>query len=400
LSKSRSEDSKVNKRPSTILVENQIPTATAGAPRVPTFEGAATLLAPGLFRAMVSRERKRSERSRKPLLLMLIEYKSAEDRVDPALVLGKIAPLLPFVIRETDIVGWFEQDRVLGVIFTELGSMDTQTAVGVIEAKIRRCCQPLCKDEAGRHLKISFYSFPDPWADKGNGQRLSSPLYSDLFETEKKKRLQLLLKRAIDFVVSGVGLILLSPIFLLLALIIKICSKGPVFFRQQRVGQNGKEFVFLKFRSMRSSTSNSIHKDYVKRFIAGKAEKHTQNGEKEGVFKITSDPRVTPIGRFIRRTSLDELPQLWNVFVGEMSLVGPRPPIPYELEVYDIWHKRRLLEAKPGITGLWQVYGRSKTTFDEMVRLDLQYSRTWTPLLDLKILLETPRAVLMGDGAC
>jgi lipopolysaccharide/colanic/teichoic acid biosynthesis glycosyltransferase len=356
---------------------------------VPTFEGAATLLAPGLFRAMVSRERKRSERSRKPLLLMLIEHKSAEDFVDSALVLRKIAPVLPVVIRETDIVGWFE-----------LGSMDADTAVGVIETKIRRSCQPLCKGDEGRHLKISFYPFPDPWADKGNGKRLSSPLYSDLFETEKKKRSQLVLKRAIDFVASAVALITLSPIFLLLALIIKICSKGPVFFRQKRVGQNGKEFVFLKFRSMRSSTSNSIHKDYVKRFIAGKAEKHDHNGEKEGVFKITNDPRVTSVGRFIRRTSLDELPQLWNVFVGEMSLVGPRPPIPYELEVYDIWHRRRLLAVKPGITGLWQVYGRSKTTFDEMVRLDLQYSRTWTPLLDLKILLETPRAVLMGDGAC
>jgi lipopolysaccharide/colanic/teichoic acid biosynthesis glycosyltransferase len=172
-----------------------------------------------------------------------------------------------------------------------------------------------------------------------------------------------------------------------------------VFFRQSRVSQYGKHFTFLKFRSMKVATSDTIHKDYVKNFIAGKAETPTSTGQKAPVYKITNDPRVTAIGRFMRRTSLDEVPQFWNVFIGEMSLVGPRPPIPYELEAYDVWHRRRLLEVKPGITGLWQIHGRSSTTFDEMVRLDLQYSRTWSPMLDVKILLDTPRAVLMGDGA-
>jgi lipopolysaccharide/colanic/teichoic acid biosynthesis glycosyltransferase len=166
------------------------------------------------------------------------------------------------------------------------------------------------------------------------------------------------------------------------------------------VSQYGKHFTFLKFRSMRPSTNDSIHKDYVKNFIAGKAAAAAPvEGQKAPVYKITNDPRVTAIGRFMRRTSLDELPQFWNVFIGEMSLVGPRPPIPYELEAYDVWHRRRLLEVKPGITGLWQVKGRSSTTFDEMVRLDLEYSRTWSPMLDVKILLDTPRAVLTGSGA-
>jgi lipopolysaccharide/colanic/teichoic acid biosynthesis glycosyltransferase len=153
---------------------------------------------------------------------------------------------------------------------------------------------------------------------------------------------------------------------------------------------------------MRVSNNDTIHRDFVKSFIAGKPDSATdghKDGQKAPVYKITNDPRVTSIGRFMRRTSLDELPQFWNVFIGEMSLVGPRPPIPYELEAYDVWHRRRLLEVKPGITGLWQVRGRSSTTFDEMVRLDLQYSRTWSPMLDIKILLDTPRAVLMGDGA-
>jgi lipopolysaccharide/colanic/teichoic acid biosynthesis glycosyltransferase len=152
---------------------------------------------------------------------------------------------------------------------------------------------------------------------------------------------------------------------------------------------------------MQVSSDAAIHEEYVKKFISGKADLNSSSGnnKKDVVYKITNDPRVTWIGRILRRTSLDELPQFWNVLRGQMSLVGPRPPVPYEFEAYDLWHRRRLLEVKPGITGLWQVKGRSKTTFDEMVRLDLRYSRTWTPLLDVKILLQTPRAVFSGDGA-
>jgi lipopolysaccharide/colanic/teichoic acid biosynthesis glycosyltransferase len=150
---------------------------------------------------------------------------------------------------------------------------------------------------------------------------------------------------------------------------------------------------------MHVSTDAGIHQDYVRSFIAGKVETSRSEQGKAPVYKITNDPRITSIGKLMRRTSLDELPQFWNVLIGEMSLVGPRPPIPYEIDAYDIWHRRRVLEARPGITGLWQVHGRSKTTFDEMVRLDLRYSRIWSPLLDVKILLQTPRAVFSGDGA-
>ncbi|HLX45879.1 MAG TPA: sugar transferase, partial [Bryobacteraceae bacterium] len=134
--------------------------------------------------------------------------------------------------------------------------------------------------------------------------------------------------------------------------------------------------------------------------IAGNANSSKPaGGAQTSVYKITNDPRITTVGRFLRKTSLDELPQFLNVLRGDMSLVGPRPPIPYEVECYDIWHKRRLLAVKPGITGLWQVRGRSKTSFDEMVRLDLKYGETWSLWLDVKILLETPRAVFTGDGA-
>jgi lipopolysaccharide/colanic/teichoic acid biosynthesis glycosyltransferase len=147
------------------------------------------------------------------------------------------------------------------------------------------------------------------------------------------------------------------------------------------------------------NNDSAIHKEYVRRLIAGKVQQPGSNGngnESGNVYKLTTDSRITPVGNILRRTSLDELPQLLNVLRGEMSLVGPRPPIAYEVEAYDVWHRSRLLEVKPGITGLWQVNGRSRVTFDEMVRLDLRYAREWSPWLDIKILLRTPRAVVNG----
>jgi lipopolysaccharide/colanic/teichoic acid biosynthesis glycosyltransferase len=192
----------------------------------------------------------------------------------------------------------------------------------------------------------------------------------------------------------------LSPVLLVVAATVKLTSRGPVLFRQKRIGQHGKPFTFLKFRSMYINNDASEHKEYVRKLIEGRAEQKADAANGNTVFKLANDPRITPVGRFLRRTSLDELPQLFNVLSGEMSLVGPRPPVPYEVEVYATWHRRRLLEAKPGITGLWQVYGRSRVEFDDMVRLDLRYARACSPLLDLKILLQTPKAVFGGDGAC
>ncbi len=357
------------------------------------------LISEGQFRHMLCRERKRSERSRKHLLLMLIDGKGARHRKGDAALMQKIAGVLNETIRETDLAGWFETGSVLGVIFTELGTTDVSAAVKIIETKVTTGFQKAFKPSQLSNFNLSFYAFPDGWEGNGNGRPMDAELYPDLFEVEKKKKLSLLIKRVMDYVGSAAALLVLSPVFLVLAALIKLTSKGPIFFRQERVGQYGVPFVFLKFRSMRVSTDATIHKEYVRKFIAGQAGKSSANGNEKVVFKITNDPRVTWVGKIMRRTSLDEVPQFWNVLTGEMSLVGPRPPIPYEIEAYDIWHRRRLLEAKPGITGLWQVYGRSKTTFDEMVRLDLQYSRTWSPLLDVKILLQTPRAVFSGDGA-
>ena len=226
-----------------------------------------------------------------------------------------------------------------------------------------------------------------------------APLYPDLVQRDEATRVSRMIKRAIDVVGSAMALIILSPIFLAIAVAIKLSSPGPILIRQKRIGHYGGTFTFLKFRSMYSVNDSQIHMEYVKRFIAGNG--HSGSAEKQDniVYKLTEDPRVTPVGRFLRRTSLDELPQFLNVLSGEMSLVGPRPPIPYELEAYDVWHRRRLLEVKPGITGLWQVNGRSRLQFDDMVRLDLKYAKAWSLWLDIKILLQTPRAVISGEGA-
>jgi lipopolysaccharide/colanic/teichoic acid biosynthesis glycosyltransferase len=347
------------------------------------------------FRRVLCQERKRSERSRKSFLLMLVRHKAPTLHAEPAL--DRVVRLLGGLIRETDVLGWFESHTAVGVIFSELGNAKLTAAVESIESKTLSALASHANQEEA--LQISFYSYPQSWKTGGYTPALDPVLYPDLLHLDDSKRASLLLKRLIDIVGSSLALMFLSPVFAILALLIKLTSKGPVFFRQQRLGQFQVSFEFLKFRSMYVATDPEIHRDYVRNFIAGRAEPNPSNGNHRRVYKLTNDPRVTWIGRFMRRTSLDEIPQFWNVLMGQMSLVGPRPPIGYEIEAYDIWHCRRLMEAKPGITGLWQVHGRSRTTFDDMVRLDLRYSRTCSPMSDLKILLQTPRAVFSGDGA-
>jgi lipopolysaccharide/colanic/teichoic acid biosynthesis glycosyltransferase len=328
---------------------------------------------------------------------MLLQHKTPKMH-DGRPALERIVRPLATLIRDTDTLGWFETNGALGVIFSELGDAELGAAVERIEAKTATALQRVLSTDQVDAFQISFYSYPQSW--KGGGYALLDPvLYPDLTELESSKRASLLLKRMLDIVGSSLALICLSPVFAVLAVLIKLTSKGPVFFRQQRLGQFQVPFAFLKFRSMHVATDADIHREYVKSFIAGRAEPNASNGSRKRVYKLTNDPRVTWIGKFMRRTSLDEIPQFWNVLLGQMSLVGPRPPIGYEIEAYDVWHRRRLLEAKPGITGLWQVHGRSRTTFDDMVRLDLRYSRMCSPIADLKILLQTPRAVFSGDGA-
>ena len=195
------------------------------------------------------------------------------------------------------------------------------------------------------------------------------------------------------------GIIFFAPVMLIIAILIKSTSCGPVLYRQKRVGFLGKKFTFLKFRSMYTNCSEEKHKEYVTKLIKNCLETDDQESSCKPIYKMNDDPRITPFGIFLRKSSLDELPQLFNVLKGEMSLVGPRPPIPYELENYESWHFRRVQEVKPGITGLWQVEGRSSTTFDEMVRLDIAYVNNFSLWLDLKILFKTIWVVISAKGA-
>lgn len=248
-------------------------------------------------------------------------------------------------------------------------------------------------------IRITYYFFPDDWHDFESGKPIGPALYPDLLCPDRVNKPAMKVKRAMDVVGSVCLLICLAPILVAVALAVKCTSKGPVLFRQERVGQYGKRFTFLKFRSMACDNDNTAHREFVTRFIDDKADHQAVDSRREGIYKLTKDKRVTAVGKFLRRSSLDELPQLFNVLKGDMSLVGPRPPIPYEMAVYKTWHRNRVLMVKPGITGLWQVTGRSRVKFDEMVRLDLRYASSWSLWLDLKILLHTPIAVIRGTGA-
>ena len=205
-----------------------------------------------------------------------------------------------------------------------------------------------------------------------------------------------ILKRTSDLVISALAVALLLPLWLLIALLIKLDSRGPVFYTQERVGMDGRLFLLYKFRTMVANADAELHREYQRAFIAGRAEANLGN-EQKPTYKLLADPRITRVGKILRKTSIDEVPQLLNVLLGDMSVVGPRPPIPYEVEAYELWHRKRL-DMKPGLTGLWQVSGRNRLPFEEMVRLDLFYIENWSLLLDLKIILRTGFVMLGREG--
>ena len=209
---------------------------------------------------------------------------------------------------------------------------------------------------------------------------------------------QLVLKRAVDLVGATAGLLVAAPLFAIFAVAIRLDSRGPVFFRQERVGTGGRRFRVLKFRTMANGASDAAHRELVHRMLSGDEETTAQGGSGgRRVYKLLRDDRVTRVGRLLRRTSLDELPQLINVLRGQMSLVGPRPPLAYEMEAYAHWQFDRL-QVRPGITGLWQVSGRNLLTYRRMCELDIEYVRRWSLLLDLRILLRTIPVVLFNSG--
>lgn len=205
-----------------------------------------------------------------------------------------------------------------------------------------------------------------------------------------------ILKRTSDLVISILSVTLLFPLWLLIAVLIKLDSRGPIFYTQERVGMDGRLFLLYKFRTMVANADSELHREYQRAFIAGRAEANLGNDQKP-TYKLFADPRITRVGKFLRKTSLDEVPQLLNVLLGDMSIVGPRPPIPYEVEAYELWHRKRL-DMKPGLTGLWQVSGRNRLPFEEMVRLDLFYIENWSLLLDMKIIIRTGFVIIGREG--
>lgn len=355
------------------------------------------ILAQHQFLRILTLERKRTERSRRCFVLMLLECETLFRGAHKANTFDKVLQALSNSTRETDVTGWYKQGSILAVIFTELGETGQQAAASALLNKVTRALSGALTLAQMNELSLSFHVYPEDSDEDGPSNPSSSVLYPDLQNGRSQTNKYEHIKRAMDIIGSLAALVFFLPLFAAIAIAIKLSSKGPVLFRQDRLGRYGKKFTFLKFRSMKVHNDHGIHKEYVKRFIAAQLDNnHNGTNGKPVVYKLTQDPRITPVGRFLRKTSLDELPQFLNVLLGDMSLVGPRPPLPYEFGAYDIWHRRRLVEVKPGITGLWQVHGRSRVTFDEMVRLDLQYASTQSFWLDIKILLQTPRAVVAG----
>jgi lipopolysaccharide/colanic/teichoic acid biosynthesis glycosyltransferase len=335
-------------------------------------------------------ERRRAERSHRSLVLILVDGLGIADASARMAALRAVIHRLSELLRDTDKAGWYRAEATLGMLLPDLERVD-QGWIRMLAGKVWNLLQDTLGAALADQLQVTIHVFPDPLTLSGDSTDFT--LYPELPRSTPGLHCQVALKRALDVLVSTLVLLLLAPLLALLAAVIKCGSRGPALFCQERLGQYGKPFKFLKFRSMYRESDAALHENYVRQFIAGVP---VATG---GIYKIRDDPRVTPVGHLLRRTSLDELPQLWNVLRGEMSLVGPRPPLPYEFQDYAPWHRRRVLESKPGITGLWQVQGRSRTSFDEMVRLDLRYARRWSLWLDIKILWHTPGAVLWGKGA-
>lgn len=351
-----------------------------------------------IFLGILCLDRKRAERSGNKLALILLDAEDAAGLPRKQQILNGIVEAANATRRETDPAGWYRQDAVLGIIFAEIEEENSRAATKILVEKVKEALRAHLSPSDLQFVHMTLHLFADDSdIDERHGSEPPT-LYPDLLHQEDSKRIARMVKRAMDVAASLAAIVVLSPLFLLIAISIRFSSEGPVLFRQERLGQFGSKFMCLKFRTMHANNDPKIHQEFMKRVISGAADGKVE-GANGPIYKMTRDPRITRIGGILRRTSLDELPQFFNVLWGEMSLVGPRPPLAYEYQEYDIWHRRRVLEAKPGITGLWQVRGRSRVRFDDMVRLDLQYVRKWSLWLDIRILFATPRAVVFGGDA-
>jgi lipopolysaccharide/colanic/teichoic acid biosynthesis glycosyltransferase len=341
------------------------------------------VLGEDVFRAALGRELKRADRSDESFALLVVSSVDGSRET----TWRYLVEALVRTKSDTDVIGWWKLNAGIGLI-RPLAHLEPAESLAILAARVQHELGVTAGRETAARYSMSLQVFshqrvpvaPTAVYDGGHSQKT----WVDWS------------KRTLDLAGSAVLLVLLSPLLLLITALIKATSKGPVLFCQTRIGQYEQPFTMLKFRTMHANADQAIHEAYTTEFITSNIAAARGGGN---VFKIVDDPRVTRLGHFLRRSSLDELPQVWNVLLGDMSLVGPRPALPYELARYKRWHRRRLTEVKPGITGLWQVTGRSRTTFDEMVRLDLQYAKSRSLWADIKILVATPRAVFSGRGA-
>lgn len=350
------------------------------------------------FHRFLCIEQKRSERSKKPFILMLLDVTGFIDHPQKGQILLTVKRVLCERLRETDMRGWYRADSLVGIIFTEIQILNENVKKGLIK-KIHGQLERFLEPDDLKIIRIFLHVYPEEIDEGGKGNGFNSVFDTEASSPKPFRKNHDFIKRCLDLLGAGVALAVFSPFFIAIAAAIKTTSKGPVIFRQTRIGLHGQPFTFLKFRSMYIDGDEALHIDYIKQFINGHPAEAGAQSEGNGVYKLTKDPRVTPVGRLIRKSSFDELPQFINVLKGDMSLVGPRPPLPYECDLYDTWHKRRLRQVKPGITGLWQVHGRSSTTFDDMVRLDLKYIAERSLWMDIKIMIKTPGAVISCKGA-
>jgi exopolysaccharide biosynthesis polyprenyl glycosylphosphotransferase len=330
----------------------------------------------------------RAQRSKSTLSILLLTLDKETNLESPNM--NEILGLIRKKTRDTDISG-FVNHKAICVLLPDTDESGAKQICAKLTNKLPQ-------------FSISSSSYPDHIFESLTKNGCVEPdafpfEIWDPMDLKGASWLKSLLKRGVDIIGSIIGILVFMPVMLITVLAIKVTSPGPVIFSQIRLGKHGAPFTFYKFRSMHVNMDNQLHRDYVHDFIKGRHEKINQGDANEPVYKIKSDPRITKVGKFIRKTSIDELPQFFNVLKGDMSLVGPRPPLPYEAEKYQAWHLRRILDMKPGITGLWQVEGRSKTAWDDSVRLDIRYIKNWSLLFDLKILLRTFKEVLKCSGA-
>jgi lipopolysaccharide/colanic/teichoic acid biosynthesis glycosyltransferase len=285
------------------------------------------------FNRILALERKRSERSKRPFMLMLLSLEGIPGGEVGGNVRANIFSCLESAKRDIDVLGWYKFDAIAGIIFTEISDLrDGAVSESIVNRIKSNLAQNLEADEI-KKIVIHIYFFPENSGPEGWSNRLT--LYPDIREHLRSHKNSLFLKRLMDICLSSIALVLSAPLFAVIAALIKLGSKGPVFFRQERVGKYGRSFTFVKFRSMYDNNDPAIHREYVKKLIhASKSE--DGDSPKDAVFKIQNDPRVTPVGRFLRKTSLDEIPQFLNVLKGEMSLVGPRPrfPMNWKITIY------------------------------------------------------------------